>query len=224
MRLLVIEDDAELGAVLAQSLGEEGFAVDLVDDGQRGIEAGRRQAYDCILLDVMLPGRDGFEVCRELRGSGVVTPILVLTVRNATVDKVEGLRAGADDYLPKPFSFEELLARVRALIRRSTTYADRSLRYRDLELDPVARVARRGERAVELTPKESALLEYLLRHAGRIVSEREIIENVWGLGFDPQTNVVQVYVHHLRGKIDRGFEPQLLRTVRRRGYLLGEPR
>lgn len=222
-RILVIEDDTSLAGVLRQGLGEEGFAVDWVADGDAGVAAGSKQEHDCILLDLMLPKRDGFSVCRQLREGGVTTPILILTVKDATADKVTGLRLGADDYLPKPFDFEELLARVRALIRRSTTYAEHPLRYGELQLDPYGRVARRGDRAVELTPKESALLTYLLSHPGRVVSERELLENVWGLGFDPQTNVVQVYMHHLRSKIDRGFEPKLLHTVRGRGYRLTSP-
>jgi DNA-binding response OmpR family regulator len=223
VRVLLIEDDASLAGVVGKGLGEEGFAVEWVDDGDAGVAAGRRQAHDCILLDLMLPGRDGYDVCRELRHAGVTTPILVVTVKNATADKVAGLGAGADDYLTKPFAFAELLARVRALIRRSKAYLDHALRYADLELDPLCRVVRRGARRAALTPKESALLEYLLRNTDRVVSERELLENVWGLGFDPGTNVVSVYVHHLRSKIDRGFEPKLLHTLRRRGYRLGEP-
>jgi DNA-binding response OmpR family regulator len=223
VRVLVIEDDVNLAGFLRQGLGEEGFAVDWVEDGEQGIEAGARKEHDCILLDLMLPGRDGYSVCRELRRRNVTTPILVLTVKNATGDKVEGLGAGADDYMVKPFAFEELLARVRALIRRSTKYVDHMLRHGDLELDPHLRTARRGARNVELTPKESALLEHLMRNPGRVVSERELLEKVWGLDFDPRTNVVQVYMHHLRNKIDRGYEPKLIQTLRGRGYLLGEP-
>jgi two-component system copper resistance phosphate regulon response regulator CusR len=222
MRLLIVEDDDKLAEVLRKGLSEEGFEVARAQDGDVGLRLALDQPFDCILLDIMLPGRDGFSVCRMLRESGTTTPVVMLTVKGEVEDKVEGLRAGADDYLAKPFAFDELLARIHACIRRTTEYAGPLLRYRDLELNPLSRNVVRSGRSFDLTPKECALLEYLLRSPGRIVSEAELLENVWGLRFDPQTNVVNVYLHHLRKKVDQGFGTKLIQTVPGRGYRLGD--
>jgi len=222
MRLLIVEDDQKLAGVLKKGLSEEGFEVSCAADGDSGLKMAQDKTFDCILLDVMLPGRDGLSVCRELREKKKTTPVIMLTVKGEVEDKVRGLEAGADDYLAKPFAFDELLARIQASIRRTTEYADPVLRYRDLELNPLSRLAVRAGKEFELTPKECSLLEFLLRNPGQVVAEDELLENVWGLHFDPQTNVVNVYLHHLRKKVDQDFEPKLIHTVPGRGYRLGD--
>jgi two-component system OmpR family response regulator len=222
MRLLIIEDDFRVARFLKRGFEEEGFSVSAAADGNEGLRLAAEGGLDCMVLDLMLPGIDGLSICRALRGRGNRTPILMLTVKGSTGDKVEGLSAGADDYLAKPFSFDELLARVHALIRRRNAFADHILRHRDLELDLLSRKARRGGEPVELSQKEFALLEHLVRRAGEVVSERELIEKVWGLGFDPKTNIVNVYLHHLRSKIEKAGGPRLIQTVRGKGFLLGE--
>lgn len=221
MRLLIVEDDLKLAGILQKGLAEEGFEITCAADGDLGLELALEQAFDCILLDIMLPGRDGLSICRELRGKKKTTPVIMLTVRGEVEDRVRGLEAGADDYLSKPFAFDELLARIQASIRRTTEYADPVLRYRDLELNPLSRTAARSGKSFELTPKECALLEYLMRSPGRILTEEQLLENVWGLRFDPRTNVVNVYLHHLRKKVDQGFDVKLIQTVPGRGYRLG---
>lgn len=222
MKLLIVEDDAGLSGILARGLKEEQFDVVVAEDGESGLSAVIDNDFDCVILDVMLPGLDGFSLCRRLREKGRKTPVLMLTVKNAVEDKVAGLSAGADDYLAKPFAFTELLARIHALIRRRNQYADHHLHYQDLELDLFVRKAVRAGRVLDLTPKEFVLLEHLMRNTGRIVSEKELIETVWGLSFDPQTNIVNVYFHHLRKKIDQEGLPRLIHTVRGRGFLLGK--
>ncbi len=222
MRLLIVEDDDKLAGVLQKGLSEEGFEISRAADGDAGLRMALDQAFDCILLDVMLPGRDGFSVCRKLREEKKTTPVVMLTVKGEIEDRVKGLQSGADDYLAKPFAFDELLARIHARIRRTTEYSDTVLRYRDLELNPLSRFAMRAGKSFELTPKECSLLEFLMRNPGRIVAEHELLENVWGLRFDPQTNVVNVYLHHLRKKVDRGFDAKLIQTVLGRGYRLGD--
>jgi two-component system copper resistance phosphate regulon response regulator CusR len=222
MRLLIVEDDRKLAGVLQKGLAEEGFEIACAADGDSGLRLALEQAFDCILLDIMLPGRDGLSVCRKLRGKKKTTPVIMLTVKGEVADKVRGLEAGADDYLAKPFAFDELLARIQASIRRTTEYADLVLRYRDLELNPLSRTAVRAGKSFELTPKECSLLEYLMRNSGRIVAEDELLENVWGLRFDPQTNVVNVYLHHLRKKVDQGSDWKLIQTIPGRGYRLGD--
>ncbi len=221
MRLLIVEDDAKLSGILRQGLSEEGFDVACAADGDSGLKMALEQAFDCILLDIMLPGLDGLSVCRKLREDKRTTPVIMLTVKGEVEDKVRGLEAGADDYLAKPFAFDELLARIQASIRRTTEYTDPVLRYRDLELNPLTRQAVRAGASFDLTPKECSLLEYLMRNPGRVVSEDELLENVWGLRFDPQTNVVNVYLHHLRKKVDQDFEQKLIQTIPGRGYRLG---
>jgi two-component system, OmpR family, copper resistance phosphate regulon response regulator CusR len=220
MKLLIVEDDPNVSGLLRRGLEEEGYEVLVASDGEVGLRAALKTDLDCVILDVMLPGRDGFSVCASLRESGKNTPILMLTVRDAVEDRVKGLSAGADDYLIKPFSFEELLARVQALIRRRSQYSEQIVRFEDLELDLLSRKARRAGQTLDLTPKEFALVEYLMKNQGRVISEEELIERVWGLDFDPQTNVVNVFVHHLRKKIDSGDLPRLIRTVRGRGFIL----
>ena len=222
MRLLIVEDDAKLAGVLQKGLSEEGFEIACAADGDSGLRMALEQAFDCILLDIMLPGRDGLSVCRELRGKRKTTPVIMLTVKGEVEDKVRGLDAGADDYLAKPFAFDELLARIQASIRRTTEYADPVLRCQDLELNPLSRSVVRAGKSFELTPKECSLLEFLMRNPGRVVAEEELLENVWGLNFDPQTNVVNVYLHHLRKKVDQGFSRKLIHTIPGQGYRLGD--
>ncbi len=220
-QLLLVEDDPHLGEMLSRGLGEEGYQVNWIQDGAQAIVWQRSHPADLIILDWMLPGKDGLAVCRAVRASGSTVPILLLTVKNEPEDRVKGLDAGADDFLGKPFSFDELLARLRAHLRRVARFEDRYLRVEDLTLDTVTRKAFREGKEIELTGKEFALLEYLLRRPGEVISEQELVTHVWGLDFDPKTNLVSVYVHHLRRKIDQPFATTLLHTVRKRGYRLG---
>jgi len=222
MRVLVVEDEERIARFLKQGLEEENYAVDVASDGPSALDWVAGAKYDLILLDVMLPGLTGFEVCRILRQRGVVTPILMLTARDEIDDRVSGLDAGADDYLPKPFAFKELLARMRALARRSTTATtpDTVLKMADLELDTITHKATRGRREIELTPKEYALLEYFMRHPHRPLSRTLIRENIWGYDYYGASNVVDVYVRHLRQKLEANGEPPLIHTVRGVGYKL----
>ena len=220
MRILVVEDDRKVARFLQKGLREERYAVDVCTDGETGAHWAQVNEYDVIILDVMLPGKDGIELCREVRRRSITTPIIMLTARDALDDRVKGLDAGADDYLAKPFAFEELLARVRALLRRSQKYKTAELKVADLEMDPVTRRVSRNGRAIVLTGKEYALLEYFMRNPGRVLSETVIAEHVWDMDFDPATNVISVYVHHLRQKIDKGFALKLIRTVRGVGYMM----
>jgi DNA-binding response OmpR family regulator len=217
MRLLIIEDDEKLASLLARGLREEGFAVDVTGDGEDGAFRAVEYDYDLIVLDGMLPGLDGLDVLERVRGRGRRTPVLMLTARGAVQDRVRGLNAGADDYLRKPFEFEELLARIHALLRRAAPESDVCLRGGGLVLDPRTReVTRDGER-IELTAKEFAILEYLLRHRGRVISRTQLSEHVWDENFDATSNVVDVTVYRLREKIDRRGSP-LVHTVRGAGY------
>jgi DNA-binding response OmpR family regulator len=221
MRILVAEDERKVASFIRQGLEEEGHAVEVADDGETALDlivAG--PPYDLIVLDVMLPKRDGFAILRAMRGRGVKTPVLVLTARDSVADKVAGLDVGADDYLTKPFAFEEFLARVRALLRRGSDARTPTLRVGDLLLDPARRDVRRGERRITLTTREYALLEYFMRNAGRVLTRPMITEHVWGLDFDPESNVVDVYVGYLRRKIDVEGDHPLVRTVRGAGYTL----
>jgi len=221
MRILVAEDERKVASFIRQGLEEEGHAVEVAADGETAldlIEAG--PPYDLVVLDVMMPRRDGFAILRAMRGRGIATPVLVLTARDSVADKVAGLDVGADDYLTKPFAFEEFLARVRALLRRGGEAGAPILRVGDLHLDPARRAVRRGERRIALTTREYALLEYFMRNAGRVLTRPMITEHVWGLDFDPESNVVDVYVGYLRRKIDGEGERPLLRTVRGAGYTL----
>jgi heavy metal response regulator len=220
MRVLVVEDEPNIAAFLDRGLSEEGYAVDAVHNGNDALDWAAAAEYDAIVLDVLLPGRDGFAVCRELRARGVKTPVLMLTARDAVDDRVTGLDSGADDYLVKPFAFKELLARLRALTRRPIETRSAELRVADLTLDTLARTAQRGERRIELTAKEYSLLEYLMRHPGRVLSRTQIAEHVWNFDFLSESNVVDVYIRYLRRKIDDGFERKLIKTVRGAGYLI----
>jgi DNA-binding response OmpR family regulator len=222
MRLLVVEDAERLARALKRGLEKEGYAVDTLGDGRLAQTRlrSRHDEYDLAVLDVMLPGVDGFAICRDLRERGVTVPVLMLTARDSTDDKVTGLDAGADDYLVKPFAFEELLARVRTLLRRPRQALPIALVAGDLVLDPGARVARRGARDLELTAKEFALLELLMRHRGEVLSRERILDHVWDDEYDASSNVVDVHLKNLRRKIDPPGGPSLFRTVRGVGYCL----
>jgi heavy metal response regulator len=220
MRLLVVEDEKKVARFIQRGLEEEGYAVDVARDGEEALALARDGVHDLILLDIGLPGKNGLQVLRELRDGKREVPVLLLTVRATIEDKVLGLDAGADDYLTKPFAFQELLARIRALLRRQTGGGPAVLKYADLLLDPARRTASRGGEKIELTSKEFALLEYLLRHPGRVLTRTRIIEHVWDYDFDSGTNLVDVYINYLRKKVDSGREPKLIHTVRGVGYVL----
>jgi heavy metal response regulator len=220
MRVLVVEDEAKVASFIRQALEEESYAVDVCSDGARGLEYAQLGPYDLIILDLMLPGLSGLEVLTRLRREKIPTPVLILTARAQVDQKVKGLDAGADDYLIKPFAIEELLARVRALIRRGSGEASGLLQVDDLVLNPATREVTRGGQRIDLTSKEYALLEYLMRNAGRVLTRPMIAEHVWNLDFDTFTNVIDVYVNYLRNKIDRGRDRKLIHTVRGSGYVL----
>jgi DNA-binding response OmpR family regulator len=222
VRVLVIEDDPTVGQFVKRGLEEQRWSVDLVADGEEGETLARSQPYDLVVLDMRLPGRSGLDVLRNLRARGFERPVLVLTAQDAVDAKVETLRAGADDYVTKPFAFEELLARVEALARRPRVLATPVLKVADLEVDLDAREVRRGGVLVELTPKEFLVLEYLCRHKGRVMSRTLITEYAWGYHFDPGTNIVDVVINHLRKKIDSGKGKKLITTVRGVGYVIKE--
>jgi two-component system OmpR family response regulator len=220
MKILVIEDDPTVGEFVRRGLEEQRWQADLVTNGLEGERMAVSQPYDLVILDMRLPGRNGLDVLRTLRARGFERPVLVLTAQDAVDAKVETLRAGADDYVTKPFAFEELLARVEALLRRPRAMASPQLRVGDLELDQGTRDVRRGDESIELTPKEFAVLEYLMRHSGRVMSRTLITEYAWGYHFDPGTNIVDVVINHLRKKIDAKFEKKLITTVRGVGYMI----
>jgi two-component system OmpR family response regulator len=221
MRILVVEDDASIAAFVGRGLREAGFAVDTAADGHEGVAKAQSARYDAAIVDLMLPGRDGLSLVAELRRAGITTPVLMLTARRSVEDRVRGLEVGADDYLVKPFAFPELLARVHALIRRAQgTPEPVELTYADLSLNRLSRRVMRAAQDIELRPREFALLELLLRNPERVVSKTMILSHVWGYDFDPGSNVVDVLVFRLRDKIDRGFSPPLLHTVRGVGYVL----
>jgi two-component system, OmpR family, response regulator len=222
MRVLVVEDDPRMAELLRRGLQEEGYAVDLASNGEEGVWLGTENEYDAVVLDVMLPDGDGFEVCRRLRQAGRWAPVVMLTARDAVQDRVVGLDAGADDYLTKPFSFQELFARVRALVRRGVGERPAVLEVGDLALDPATRRVHRGNEELSLTAKEAALLEYLLRHPGEVLTRAQIIEHVWDFAYDGGSNVVDVYVRYLREKVDRPFGRRSIETVRGAGYRLRE--
>ena len=223
MRVLVVEDDRKTAAFIGRALADAGFGAATLDNGDEALEAITAVPHDVVVLDIMLPGRDGLSVVRQARKRGVKTPILLLSARGAVDERVEGLDAGADDYLAKPFALEELIARVRALARRSEDSPANKLRVGDLVLDTVARTARRGDLEIILTAKEFRLLEMLMRAPGRVQGRMAILAKVWEYGFDPGSNVVDVYVRRLRSKVDDGFATKLLHTVRGVGYALREP-
>ncbi len=211
-----------MASFIARGLGEAGYTVDVASQGPAALEEATVNDYDLILLDVMLPGIDGWEVLSQYREGGGNSPVMMLTARNAVEDKVRGLDSGADDYLTKPFALTELLARVRALLRREDRKAP-ILKVSDLELNPASREVRRAEKKINLSAREYALLEYFMRHQDRILSRSMVLEHVWDYSFDPETNVVDVYVSYLRNKIDRGFDPPLIHTMRGVGYRFGLP-
>jgi DNA-binding response OmpR family regulator len=223
MRVLLVEDERRLAGYIQKGLSEEAFAVDVATDGESGVERAQTTKYDLIVLDLMLPGIDGMAVCRQLRSAGNDVPILVLSARGLVDDRVAALNAGADDYLTKPFEFAELSARIRAVLRRRQPTAFHPLSVGDLVLDPVSRIVRRGDRRLDLTQKEYALLEYLLRHAGQVVTRTMIAEHVWNFTWDRMTNVIDVYVNHIRKKLEAQGEPRLIHAVRGAGYVIREP-
>lgn len=220
MRILVIEDEPKVASFVQRALEEESYAVDLCTEGQEGLGWAVSGCHDLIILDLMLPGLPGLELLRRLRQEKIKTPVLILTARTQVNQRVQGLDAGADDYLTKPFAIEELLARVRALLRRGSGDAAGLLQVDDLVLNPATREVTRGGKRIDLTTKEYALLEYFMRNIGRVVTRPMIAEHVWSLDFDTFTNVIDVYVNYLRNKIDRGHSHKLIQTVRGSGYML----
>lgn len=222
MRILVVEDEKKTASFIRKALQAEGFAVDVCGNGDDALDAAAATPFDALVLDIMLPGRDGLSVLSQLRERKNATPVLLLSARGEVNERVAGLNAGADDYLPKPFVIAELVARVRALVRRGGDNKSIVLRLADLALDTISHEVKRGNVKIELTVREYRLLEFLLRNTGRICGRMSIIEKVWDYDFDPGTNLVDVYVKRLREKIDDGFEPKLLHTVRGIGYVLKE--
>jgi two-component system, OmpR family, response regulator len=222
MRILVIEDDPTVGQYVKRGLEEHRWAVDLMTDGEEGERRASSEAYDLVILDMRLPGKSGLDVLQSLRAKGFERPVLVLTAQDAVDAKVTTLRAGADDYVTKPFAFEELLARVEALARRPRALASPVLRVGDLEIDQATHAVRRSGAPIDVTPKEYTVLEYLARHAGRVMSRTLITEYAWGYHFDPGTNIVDVVINHLRKKVDAGHDRKLITTVRGVGYVLKE--
>jgi DNA-binding response OmpR family regulator len=222
MRVLIVEDEKKMASFIRKALQAEGFAADLLHHGDEALAAAATTTFDVIILDIMLPGRDGLSVVRQLRARNVATPVLLLTARGAVNERVEGLNAGADDYLPKPFVLAELLARVRALGRRSGDNKPVVLHVGDLTLVSVTHKAKRADKVIELSAREYRLLEFLMRSPERVCGRMAIVESVWEYDFDPGTNLVDVYVMRLREKIDAGFEPKLLHTIRGVGYVMKE--
>ena len=222
MRLLLVEDEPKTLQSLRQGLEEQGWTVNTATDGEAGLRLASQQDYDVIVSDVTMPGLNGLDLCRKLRAAGLQTPILLLTALSEIDDKVTGFEAGADDYLPKPFEFRELLARIRALARRpgATLRSENVLRFADVEQDFDSRTVRRAGRLINLTPREFALLEFFMRNPGRVLSKVEIAEKVWDVDFDTGTNVVEVYVNYLRNKLDKAFEQKLIHTQFGQGYVL----
>lgn len=224
MRILVVEDEAEVAAYLSKGLKEHGHVVDEAHDGKEGLYLALSEPFDAMVIDRMLPNVDGLSIVRSVRQAEIKTPVLILSALGQVDDRVEGLREGGDDYLVKPFAFSELIARLEALSRRGAPTGEQTrLVVGDLEMDLLARSVRRAGREIELKPREFALLEYLMRNAGRVVTRTMLLEQVWDYHFDPQTNVIDVHISRLRQKIDRGFDNELLQTVRGAGYTLRAP-
>ena len=222
MRILIVEDEKKVARFIQQGLEEEHYTVDVAHDGEAGLQMAKSENYDLLILDVMLPNKSGVALIKEFRAWGGAAPALILTAKSATEDKVAGLDSGADDYLTKPFAFAELLARVRSLLRRGSKEKSTVLAIADLELDTVTHKAKRGGRNIELTAKEYALLEYLLRNKERVLSRTIIAEHIWDYNFDTGTNIIDVYVNHLRSKIEGDGEKKLIHTVRGVGYVMKE--
>lgn len=224
MRVLLVEDDRTIAQFIEKGLQEEGFAIDRVGNGTDGLHMALNEPYDAAVLDIMLPGLDGLTLLERMRANGVKTPVIILSAKRSLDDRIRGLQSGGDDYLTKPFAFSELVARLKALIRRSTGTAEpASLSAADLKIDLLTREVTRGTSPIELQPKEYALLEYLMRNKGRVVTKTMIIEHVWNYNFDPETNVVEARICRLREKIDKGYEPKLIQTIRGAGYVLKSP-
>lgn len=220
MRVLVVEDEKRIASFIERGLKEEKYAVDVAYDGEEGAYLADINTYDLMVLDIMLPKKDGIAICRDLRQKKNITPILMLTARNTVKDKVSGLNAGADDYLPKPFAFDEFLARVKALLRRSGEHKNPLLKIADLTLNQINHEVKRNQKSITLTSKEYALLEYFMLHPGQVITRTMISEHVWNEDFDSLTNVIDVYIKFLRNKIDKGFKNKLIHTLRGRGYIL----
>ena len=223
MRILLVEDDRRIARFVAKGLREQAYAVDVTGDGDDAFYKVSINDYDAVILDVMIPGRDGFQVCRDMRSAGIAVPVIMLTARDTVQDRITGLDSGADDYLIKPFAVTELLARLRALLRRGQVVRPATIRIADLFLDTHAQSATRSGRELSLTSKEYALLEYLVREGGRVVSRAEIAEHVWDENFDPLTNLIDVHINRLRRKVDTGFATKLIHTRRGAGYILLSP-
>jgi len=225
MRVLVVEDEEKVASFVRKGLEQSSYTVDVAPNGAIGLEYALTNEYGVIIMDSMLPDRDGLSVVRDIRASGNSTPVLALTARGGLEDRIQGLDAGCDDYLPKPFAFDELLARIRALLRRQAGSTKiTQLEYADLKIDPIARRVTRSGRTIELTNKEYALLEVLLRHPGQVFTRTALLESIWGYDFDAESNVLEVYMNFLRKKVDKGAESKLLHTVRGVGYVLREER
>jgi len=222
MRVLLVEDEKKVASFIKKGLEEHGYAVDLASDGKIGLAMALDQLHDLVILDINLPEIDGLSVLRQIRDKQMVTPVLLLTIRATIEDKVIGLDTGADDYLSKPFSFEELLARVRALLRRGSDSKTPLLKIADLSLDPATRQVFRGGNRIELTSKEFAILEYFMRNAGRVLTRSMIINHAWDYDYEAETNMVDVYINYLRKKMDAAYQPKLLHTIRGTGYVMRE--
>ncbi len=220
MRILVVEDEKKVASFIKKGLEEEYYSVDVAFDGKKGLELALIEEYDLIILDLMLPFKDGLSILKELRKEKILTPVLILTARDTIQDKVTGLDSGADDYLAKPFSFEELLARIRALLRRNSIEKNNILKSGDLKLDTQTHKAYRNDVEIHLTAKEYAILEYLMRNKNRVISRTKLSEHIYEFNFDTETNVIDVYINKLRNKIDKGFEKQLIQTIRGVGYII----
>ncbi|MFY4728899.1 response regulator transcription factor [Nitrospira sp. BLG_2] len=223
MRILLVEDDADLAQFIRKGLKEEHYVVDVAADGEAGLALALDNSYDLMILDIMLPKLDGLTLCRRVRDQGISTPVLLLTARNTLETKVSGFDTGADQFMPKPFAFAELLARIRALLRRGNSQQIAHLQAADLRLDPASHRVWRAGQEISLTNKEYALLEFLLRNKNRVLTRTAIIEHVWDISYDPMTNIVDAHIRALRAKIDRDFSPPLIATVRGAGYMLEEP-
>ena len=223
MRILLVEDDADLAQFIRKGLKEEHYVVDVAADGEAGLALALDNSYDLMILDIMLPKLDGLTLCRRVRNKGISTPVLLLTARNNLETKVSGFDTGADQFMPKPFAFAELLARIRALLRRGSSQQIAHLQAADLRLDPASHRVWRAGQEISLTNKEYALLEFLLRNKNRVLTRTAIIEHVWDISYDPMTNIVDAHIRALRAKIDRDFSPPLISTVRGAGYMLEEP-
>jgi heavy metal response regulator len=222
MKILLVEDEKKVASFIKRGLEEEHFTIDVAYDGESGEFMALTSEYDLIILDILLPKKNGFEVLKSLRANGIQTPILILTAKGSIDDKVEGLNSGADDYLTKPFAFAELIARIRSLLRRTSSEKSNIIKVADLELDTVKHIAKRGEKIIELTAREYSLLEYFMRNKGRVLTRTMIAEHIWDYHFDTGSNIIDVYVRRLRKKIDEGFPKKLIHTIRGVGYIIKE--